>query len=210
MRTGYISESARRDERRADELPELLAGDTSNSHLTPANINAQDTARDFLAQFAPLRRSLISNQFCFAVRGGCSNVGSILRWVREDAYRRLRQRHIDLEVREALHTLIASLDTPEAANFARLVLEREQLPLSEREKLKAQRSEKYAREWMTTQPPTEKQIQFLCALGCRATPNNKLEASNWIELYKRRSQRVLQPPIVIMQGDLFERGGTRA
>lgn len=206
------SESARLTTSQADRssLDDFAGGTTAGDvvgHLypTPTDCTAQDAGRVFLARFAQPRRSLIANIFCAAVRSGCRDAGRILAWVRSDALRRLASRHLDVDVRASLHELLSALNTPEAAQFAAFILHRESLPADERQRLKNEQAEEYQREWMRSQSPTEKQISFLNALGCRATPSNRAEASAWIDLYKQPGRNALPPPVASMQGDLFER-----
>jgi len=56
------------------------------------------------------------------------------------------------------------------------------LPLLERQRIKAERSETAIERWMAEQPPTEKQLRYLHNLGYRGpTPANRLEASKLID-----------------------------
>jgi len=139
----------------------------------------------FLSQFSKHRRSLVANQFCFAVRDGCQDIPSILSWVGRNAERRLRSRYITPEVAETQNDLLATLRNPEAEKFAAFILERERLPPEERRQLKSKQGKEHVRTWMAEREPTANQIVYLRALGCEATPRTMLEASDLIDRHTR-------------------------
>ncbi len=139
--------------------------------------------QSFLEAFPVARRSLIANQFFAAVRGGATTVDDVIRGVKADSLTRMLFAN-----RDAWNTqrqLLALLETEAARAFARQVLVRESLPPEEKLQLKAQRSETYRREYLKARPPTQKQLEFLKALGCFTTPSSRLHASELIERSKR-------------------------
>ena len=69
---------------------------------------------------------------------------------------------------------------PEAIQFAEYVLEKEQLPQDIRLAIKHYISDKYRKEYMEKDPPTEKQIHFIRELGYTGLVQNKLDASKII------------------------------
>src|SRR5262245_23946327 len=116
---------------------------------------------EFLNRFPQNARSLIANQFCRAVRSGCATVPVIIEAVLRDVRRRLRGR-IDPE-RQAIQDQLrfALQNDEEAGTFAQFILDREDLPADERHQLKRQGAGQYRDEWMSRQPPTEKQLAYL-------------------------------------------------
>jgi hypothetical protein len=139
----------------------------------------------FLELWPAARRSLIVNQFCFAVRAGAKDPYAVLEAVGADAQHRFQQEGDAGPQGEAQRILLLAIDTDEAMNFARFILWRESLPYSEKQKLKAESAKDYQREWMKKNPPTEKQLKYLEALACHVIPANRLEASDLIEKFKK-------------------------
>lgn len=133
---------------------------------------------DFLKAWPARNRSLITNQFCEAIRTfNITDVDKLLHCVEIDAMKRLT----DNQQQEAEQRLLEKLSTAEAREFAEHVLKRENLPYEERNRLKAESSRDYQRAYMAAQPATAKQLAYLKSLGCQTLPKDKLEASELIE-----------------------------
>lgn len=135
----------------------------------------------FLEQFPQLRRSLVANQFCSAVRAGAETVVDVLAWVAQDARRRIVDRFATEEARELQAQLLGALDTDEAETFANFILEREQLTPEEKERLRAVDRLQFVRAHMATYPPSEAQLELIVKLRSRELPKTRLEASDLIE-----------------------------
>ncbi len=87
---------------------------------------------------------------------------------------------------QAQDKLLAVIDETEALNFARFIIRRESLPPEQKLREKDERSQHFRREYMKTQEPTQKQLDYLGGLGCDVKPQNKLEASDLIDEYESR------------------------
>lgn len=138
----------------------------------------------FLELWSKARRSLIVNQFCYAVRAGAKNVDAVLTSVGYDAQKRFAEHGDAGEQGEAQRILLLAIDTDEARNFADFILWREGLPYSERQKLKEEAGHNYRLAWMEKKPATQKQLKYLEALACHIIPANMAEASQLIDKYK--------------------------
>lgn len=134
----------------------------------------------FLDQFAIERRSLIANQFFAAVREGSNTVDEVLCSVKADALRRMMFPE-NRERWNAQRQLVSLLESAEARVYAQEVLDRELLSPEEKQRIKAERSEQYRREYLKAQEPTERQIRFLRSRGCQTMPTNRWEASVMID-----------------------------
>jgi len=133
----------------------------------------------FLDQFAQSQRGAIGTQFFGAAREGASTVEDLIAAVKAGAHLRLVTSKG--EGWTAQRKLIDLLDTAEARVYAQEVLEREALPPEEKLRLKEERQERYRREYLRAQAPTERQLRFLKSLGGNERPANMLEASDLIE-----------------------------
>lgn len=134
----------------------------------------------FLSHFPPEQRSTAANNLLEAVRAGCSDPHQVVGYALEKAARRSWS--------EAAQTLLLlfHLDPEALLAGARWALWWESLPLLERQRIKAERSETAIERWMAEQPPTEKQLRYLHNLGYRGpTPANRLEASRLIDGFMR-------------------------
>lgn len=143
-----------------------------------------DYEGSFLELWPTPRRSLIVNQFCFAVRSGAKTVAAVLWAVATAAQKRFAERGDGDEQGESQRILLAVIDTEETYKFAEFILWRESLPYSEKQKLKEAAGHDYKLAWMKKTPPTEKQLKYLEALACHVIPQNRLEASQLIDKYK--------------------------
>ncbi|MCX7802289.1 MAG: hypothetical protein N2313_04625 [Meiothermus ruber] len=142
--------------------------------MLPENIlHARQT---FLSHFTDSQRSTANGFMLEAVRAGCSEPHQVVGFALEKA----RQRS-DLEAAQTL-LLLFHLDPEALLAGARWALWWESLPLLERQRIKAERSETAIERWMAEQPPSEKQLRYLHNLGYRGpTPANRLEASRLID-----------------------------
>lgn len=138
----------------------------------------------FLELWPAARRSLIVNQFCFAVRRGAKDADAILGAVGADAQKRFAEHGDAGEQGESQRVLLLAIETNEARNFAEFILWRESLPYSEKQRLKNEAGKDYQRAYMARNPPTQKQLKYLEALACHIIPANRLEASQLIDKYK--------------------------
>lgn len=128
-----------------------------------------------------MKRSLIANQFCNAVREGCQTVDDVLCFVRADAEKRLGYGRYRDEVQELLLRLTGS---EEARKFAAHIIWREGLSFDERERLKSGTGDEFRRVYMSENPPSAKQLAYLKYLGCPSMPSTMLEAGELIARYK--------------------------
>jgi len=143
-----------------------------------------DYEGEFLNAWSPARRSLIVNQFCNAVRAGAFTVNQILEMVGAEANEYWFQNGDGGERGQAQRLLLKLIDEPETRKFAEFILRREGLPDEEKRRLKEAAGDRYRRDYMEKQPPTEKQLGYLRSLGYLHTPTNRLEASDLIEKHK--------------------------
>lgn len=142
---------------------------------------------EFLNQFPKDYRGAIGHMFCQRIREGARTPQEVIRNLRmlfQDGHThwgRLSPAALALIRSNALRTAMAE-------EFAAFLIERESLPHEERQKLKRdfqiRNGADFARQAMAEQPPTEKQLKYLKALGCKETPRSKLEASDLITRYK--------------------------
>ncbi len=148
--------------------------------------------RAFLERFPPNRRSHVVNLFLHSVRAGAITPEVVVARVRDGLQRRIQRalqwnNEATLERdREVLHMLDEHTD--EARGMADWALAWESLPREEKERIKKERTRTYQRRWMATQQPTQRQLNYLCALGYAGSrPGNRLEASELID--ELRSQQ---------------------
>lgn len=160
------------------------AGTTS----TPRESDADDPRGTFLALFPVPRRSQLTNVFLQAIwHGGHRKPTAVLDYVRREADQRLADAHAhqNLDEYEKWQSVLYALDTPEALLFAAWAIHHACLPEAERRREKASRKAGYLVAWMAGQPPSERQIAYLRALGHQGDPpSTKLEASALIERLK--------------------------
>lgn len=138
----------------------------------------------FLEQWPSPRRSLIVNQFCYAVRGGAKTVDEVLEAVGADAQDRFAPHGDGTPQGESQRILLSVIDDDETRKFAEFILWREGLPYSVKQKLKEASGQDYKLAWMKQKPPTQKQLKYLEGLACHVIPQNMLEASQLIDKYK--------------------------
>jgi hypothetical protein len=131
----------------------------------------------FLGHFATEQKSAAANLILKAVRAGCDNPHQVVGYVIATAERRLR-----LGWGAELAQAVLELDRETLLAGARWALWWESLPYAEKQRLKAERSTPAIERYMAEQPPTEKQLSYLQALGYSGpAPANRLEASRLID-----------------------------
>lgn len=138
----------------------------------------------YLEQFPVKTHCTLVNLFCFAIREGRTNIDEILAEVRRQVKRREDPQwgsHISRVAAEILE----SLGTDEAYWFADHILWRESLSPEARERLQKRASGEYALKAMDQKKPSEKQLAFLRARGCKEIPKTMADASLLIGEYKR-------------------------
>jgi len=138
----------------------------------------------YLNQFPHDRRAPITNDFCYAARGGADTVENVLIAVAVKTRSRLDEldeQGCDEKKEALLYKLLDSLKTEEAARFAAHILRREAMAPEERERLKAERNAKFRRDHLMSLPPTSKQVGYLKVLGVTEVPNSRFEATRMIE-----------------------------
>ncbi len=159
-------------------------------------LNSWEYQGEFLSKyFKPEQSGVVANYFCNAVRGNfgfeqAATPEGVARSVGEEARRRLQDSSgtYDSQI-EILRRLRAIISSSEALEFAAFILERENLPHTERARLKAEFNAARAKNVMSAQSPSEKQLAYLKSLGCSVVPQTKLEASELIDsiLKKRKA-----------------------
>ncbi|MBV6417397.1 MAG: hypothetical protein CMLOHMNK_02059 [Steroidobacteraceae bacterium] len=135
------------------------------------------TPHPFLEQFAPSERSAISNDFLYTIRrlGPSCTPKTVCKAVwAETKATRWRSRS------ERLLSALAA-DPQAALDYAANRLAWEALPDADKRAVKDAKRQAGVAAWMEEQPPTEKQLAYLEGLGCRKTPSNRREASEWID-----------------------------
>ncbi|BDG59922.1 hypothetical protein caldi_10120 [Caldinitratiruptor microaerophilus] len=163
--------------------------------LTLHDGSATSKFRDqFLSRFATERRSRVVNLFTVPARN--------LRLVSSDALLAHVRQDLDQRIREAMYWGGRDLDAlveirdvieahpEEARRFASWAISWASLPAGVREQVKVQRAERYRREWMAHQPPTERQLAYLYRLGYAGSPpSNRAEASELIDRLAKGATR---------------------
>jgi hypothetical protein len=131
----------------------------------------------FLGHFSTEQKSAAANLILKAVRAGCDNPHQVVGFVTAEAERRLA-----LGWGDGLARAVLRLDREALLAGARWALWWESLPYAERQRLKQERSTPAIERYMAEQPPTEKQLSYLQALGYSGpAPANRLEASRLID-----------------------------
>lgn len=161
--------------------------ETSVSGISPTRLTDVAGSPHFLEAVPRGRRGPIGQLFHAAVRHGATDPESVLRAVARTARDRVisalrwgdaHQERDDCE--ELLLALVLHRDA--ALAYAEEVITRQQLPAEEQARLKAEREKLHREEWMSRQPPTDKQLGFLNQLGHAAPPPaNCAAASRLIE-----------------------------
>ncbi len=162
---------------------------------------APNRDRPLFAHVPEYQRGPLMNRFLEPVRKGMTTdpeviVHYVIATLKEDIqFRGTSNFSSDLT---PLHqTLRAVQDHPtEARALAAEAVAYEQMPEHERAKLKASRRKDMLRQYvaskptsMLNKPPSEKQLAYLRKLGVREVPANRWEASEWIDIARRKGAR---------------------
>lgn len=144
--------------------------------------NNANPQREFLNLFPANRRGWVSNVFCLAVRRGCSTpekvVNVAISRVEHDLKIYREPRHFEL-----FNALVAYREL--ALEFAKYIIYWENLPPDVKRQKKFARAEFYKGEYLSNQPPTEKQIKYLKSLGYDGKVKSKWEAMKLIDEFRR-------------------------
>ena len=158
--------------------------------LANNSTSASDSSREFLELFPQNQRSLTANMFCSAVRLGARTVDAVLAAVRADVESRLRsaRRYGDGARIRQFSAFRDYLDTESASAraYARWTLGWESLSIAQKDEIKTQRGAEHRQRWMQSQPPTDRQIAYLRALGWTADVSSKAKASELIDRLRSR------------------------
>jgi hypothetical protein len=143
----------------------------------------EQAAKAWLLHLPEHQRGWMGNLFHAAARQGAASPAEIIRRVAIDASGAAVAPYIDNTRREHYRTFLDALDRDRegALRFAGWVLDYSQLPPEVRQALKDERDAKGRQDWMRTQPPTERQLEFLLGLGYTgAPPSDRQSASELI------------------------------
>jgi hypothetical protein len=148
-------------------------------------------SKALLDHFPERHRSWVQNTFLAIVRAGASHPDDVLAGVGAKVEADRRQRFGDPDRLERDNLLLARLRSDDAVALATYCIGYERLPRVERDRLRAVAAEQGQRRWMKQLPPTERQLNYLEALGHSGpSPANRLEASRLIDsLVQRRPGR---------------------
>lgn len=150
------------------------------------------TARAWLEQWAPERRSTVANYFHYAVRSGDTSPTAVVQAVAAEVQKRF-QWTVDQPRRQWLHEVLHAIRSdPDAAHaYAETVLAWEQLPYAARQQQKVARAVPFLAEAMRGKPTTSKQAALLKSLGHSGPPpTDRAEASALIDRLLRGEVRV--------------------
>lgn len=146
--------------------------------------NFDTTARDeYLQQFPNNWRSQFANTFLEAVRAGANTPSLVLIHVTNKCQERLGYGWYGDG--EKFGTLLNTLETQAALDYAAWCIHYESLPQGDRNRMKAAQRDKHLQAHMQALPPTEPQLALLRRLKWTGEPEvaNKAEASALIEAY---------------------------
>jgi len=147
------------------------------------NANPKEWARAFIELFGS-RSAPIASRFYNVYRDEHPAAPEdLVRGVMKDAKRRYYDRWASEKTKAENLDLARRLksDRDEAVKFAQYVIWRENLTPEEHARLKAIQAEEGRRAWMETQPPTEKQINYLRLLGYEGEVESRGHASQLID-----------------------------
>jgi len=141
--------------------------------------------RDFLNHFDPRQRATVANLFLPPVRQGVIEPHRIVSAVRHDLLMQAVRwkRWGNLKGKKHNEQIVSMIDLhfDEALDLARYYLWWESLSAEEQRRIKAEK-------WMAQQQATDKQINYLRALGYAGEIESKLHASELIDkLLKERT-----------------------
>ncbi len=146
-----------------------------------------DADRAFLDLFPANRRSHVANLFLDPVRRGIATPTQVYGAVYAELRRRLEgprwHGYDDTNDRLIFDTLRGNYDA--AVAYAGWCVAYEQLPPEEKKRRKQASTAEGIGLWQEQQPPTEKQIAYIRALGYTGPIENRRHASSVIDVYKR-------------------------
>lgn len=137
--------------------------------------------RRFLERFEPRQRCNVDSTFLSKVRDGITEPQAIVAGVCREllgkmiSARRYGNERIIERNREYLEIIDSYPD--EVLDYALWAVEWEQLTDAEKQSIKRGRGEHYRREYMSQQPASEKQINYLRHLGWTGEVKSKLHAA---------------------------------
>jgi hypothetical protein len=135
------------------------------------NFQSDPRKTKFLDLFPSQYRSRVANEFCKAVRDDCKSPYDIVTRVLCET-KRLKETTIYKTIRENLEA---------ALEFTQSRIEWEALPKETKSRIKRARGSFHRDQYLTAQPPTEKQIKDLRVLGYKQEVKSKWEAMQLIE-----------------------------
>lgn len=165
--------------------PEVSQPSQSSARVTGGII----TPRAWFEQWPDERRSGLANLFHEATRAGQKTPDLVVQHVQQAVHRGL-QWSTDPERRAHCHHVLTALtdDRPGVLAYAASLLAWEALPYAEHQRQKQERTANYQQAYMTTLPPTQRQLAFLKNLrDTGPAPAHRAEASAGIDtlLYAR-------------------------
>ena len=111
----------------------------------------------------------MANLFLYPVRQGISNVEQIVDSVRAELQQQItrsrRYHNFSTVQRKAEYLTLLESYPEDAMDFARWAVWSESLSEEEKTARKAEQGKLYRRQWMDTQPATDKQVSYLRHLG---------------------------------------------
>lgn len=139
--------------------------------------------KNFIADLIPtFEQGWLLNLFNQGYRTKLEQPDLVIEYVKSKVCSYLSDLELSPDRKQTLTTFLEALNTPQALKYAKEVISYEQLPLQERAKLKEQKQAQHKQNWLASQPPTIKQINYLALLGYKGkSPTNKLEASTLID-----------------------------
>lgn len=150
--------------------------------------NKRDAFLDLFTDISPGQRGALADLFFHPIRGaGLTDPAQVCRAVYLKALHAWRAARADAEQRK-WYRLMEAMKTQRqlALAMAEWALWWDALPGGEKAAIREPRQEQYKREWMESQPATQKQIGYLLKLGYRGEIPNRLRASQLIEEIKQR------------------------
>ncbi|MCZ6680295.1 MAG: hypothetical protein O7E52_23950, partial [Candidatus Poribacteria bacterium] len=170
---------------RALNAPKETMMKTPKAVPTATTIDFDDDQRRLLSRFEPRRRGHLANLFLSPVRQVISSVEQVVDSVRAELQqaiaRNRRYRNFSTVQRKQEYLTLLESHPEEAIDFALWAVWYENLSDEERTARKAEQGKLYRRQWMDTQPATDKQVSYLRHLGWTGEVKSKLHASELIE-----------------------------
>ena len=160
---------------------------TTYSHPAPPSTEARNK---FLSKFSDNRKATVTNLFLSGPRGGLSDPQFIVADVISQVQQRLRRTTFEATaIRERLLLQTIQAFPEEALGFAAWALAYVQMPEADRAEHKRQMQEAHIQRWLSNQPASERQINYLRSLGHQGEVASKLHASQLIEHMTKGGRR---------------------